>query len=86
MRIAAATVHLDDATLRAEPADGRTAGVPVAWFPRLLHASSAPRTRCRIGVTGRAFTGKNSMKASRGSPAGGTRGNDDPPSWRGVRQ
>jgi len=33
--------------------DGRTIGVPMAWFPRLLHATPEQRQRCRIGVTGK---------------------------------
>ena len=32
--------------------DGRTIGVPLAWFPRLLHATPARRERYRISVTG----------------------------------
>lgn len=32
--------------------DGRTVGVPLAWFPRLLHATPAEREQCRIGATG----------------------------------
>jgi hypothetical protein len=29
-------------------ADGRTASVPLAWFPRLLHASAAERANLRF--------------------------------------
>jgi hypothetical protein len=32
--------------------DGRTLGVPLAWFPRLLHATPEQRMQYRIGVTG----------------------------------
>ena len=32
--------------------DGRTVGVPLAWFPRLLHAAPTEREQCRIGATG----------------------------------
>jgi hypothetical protein len=35
-----------------ELADGRTIGVPIAWFPRLLHAAPAQRQDYRISVTG----------------------------------
>jgi hypothetical protein len=28
--------------------DGRTLGVPIAWFPRLLHAAPEEREACRI--------------------------------------
>ncbi len=32
--------------------DGRTLGVPLAWFPRLLHGSSAERARVSISPSG----------------------------------
>ena len=32
--------------------DGRTIGVPLAWFPRLLHGTPEQRGRCHISVTG----------------------------------
>ena len=32
--------------------DGRTLGVPLAWFPLLLHASPEQRLRYRIGARG----------------------------------
>jgi hypothetical protein len=32
--------------------DGRTLGVPLAWFPRLLNASSAARTCVELSRTG----------------------------------
>jgi len=32
--------------------DGRTLGVPLAWFPRLLHATPEQRMQYCIGVTG----------------------------------
>ena len=32
--------------------DGRTLGVPLAWFPRLLHASAEARQRVEIGRAG----------------------------------
>lgn len=33
-------------------ADGRTLGIPLAWFPILLEASSEQRLRYRIGASG----------------------------------
>jgi hypothetical protein len=33
-------------------ADGRTLGVPLAWFPRLLNATSADRERVELSRTG----------------------------------
>jgi len=32
--------------------DGRTVGVPLAWFPRLLEATPDQRQKYRISVTG----------------------------------
>ncbi len=32
--------------------DGRTLGVPVAWFPRLLRADREQREACRISLRG----------------------------------
>ena len=32
--------------------DGRTLGVPFAWFPRLLHASADARSRVEISRIG----------------------------------
>ena len=32
--------------------DGRTLGVPLAWFPRLLNATPAQRVRVEISRTG----------------------------------
>jgi hypothetical protein len=52
MSTSAAAVRFDDVTMCVELADGRTVGVPLAWFPRLLHATPEQRADCRIGVTG----------------------------------
>jgi hypothetical protein len=53
MSTSAKAIRFDDVTMWVELHDGRTIGVPLAWFPRLLHATPAQRERCRIGVTGR---------------------------------
>jgi Protein of unknown function (DUF2442) len=39
-------VRFDDDSMWVDLEDGRTIGVPLAWFPRLLHASPEQR----IGV------------------------------------
>ncbi|HEX8665095.1 MAG TPA: DUF2442 domain-containing protein [Beijerinckiaceae bacterium] len=49
MTISATAVRFDDATMWVELSDGRTLGVPLAWFPRLLAASPADRERVEIG-------------------------------------
>jgi hypothetical protein len=35
------SVRFDDSSMWVELDDGRTLGVPLAWFPRLLHGSAA---------------------------------------------
>ena len=52
MNISAKTLRFDDVTMWVELQDGRTIGVPLAWFPCLLHATPAERERYRIGATG----------------------------------
>ena len=42
---AAQAVSFDDDSLVVDLTDGRRIGVPLAWFPRLLHASPAQRSR-----------------------------------------
>jgi len=45
---AAVDVAVSDDALRVELADGRTVSVPLAWFPRLLHGTSAERADWRL--------------------------------------
>ena len=35
-------------TLRVDLSDGRTISAPLAWFPRLVHVSSAERANWRL--------------------------------------
>jgi len=44
----AVEIDVTDDELIAHLADGRTVSVPLAWFPRLLHASADERADCRI--------------------------------------
>lgn len=52
MTISATGVKFDDHTMWVELTDGRTLGVPLAWFPRLLHASATQRNDVEISRTG----------------------------------
>ncbi|MBI5163766.1 MAG: DUF2442 domain-containing protein [Magnetospirillum sp.] len=52
MSISAESLRFDEHTMWVELADGRTLGVPLAWFPRLLNASAEQRQRYRISATG----------------------------------
>ena len=47
LRAKAERVDVDDDMLTVILQDGRTAGVPLAWHPRLLHGTRAQRRRCR---------------------------------------
>jgi hypothetical protein len=44
----AVEVSVTDDELRVVLADGRALSVPLAWFPRLLHATSAQRQRFEL--------------------------------------
>ena len=41
-----------DEMLHVELSDGRTLGVPVAWYPRLAHGTAAERNNVEIGAMG----------------------------------
>jgi Protein of unknown function (DUF2442) len=49
--VRATSVRFDDDSMWVELSDGRTLGVPLAWFPRLLRATKEQRDACRL--TGR---------------------------------
>ena len=52
MTISAKAVRFDDDTMWVDLSDGRTLGVPLAWFPRLLNATPAQRANFEIGMNG----------------------------------
>jgi hypothetical protein len=52
MNILAMSVTFDDENMWVELTDGRTLGVPLAWFPRLLHATPAQRARVELSRIG----------------------------------
>ncbi len=52
MTISATAVRFDDDTMWVDLADGRTLGVPLAWFPRLLNATPAQRADVEMSRTG----------------------------------
>ena len=52
MNISATAVRFDDNAMWIELSDGRTLGVPFAWFPRLLNATKAQREAVEIGRFG----------------------------------
>ena len=48
----ATAVTFDAHTMWVELDDGRSLGVPLAWFPRLVNATPAQRETYRIGYGG----------------------------------
>jgi hypothetical protein len=52
MSVSATAVRFDEDTMWVELTDGRTLGVPLAWFPRLLHATPARRERVELSRVG----------------------------------
>jgi hypothetical protein len=52
MTISATAVRFDQHTMWVDLTDGRTLGVPLAWFPRLLHATADARARLEISGVG----------------------------------
>jgi hypothetical protein len=52
MTISATAVRFDEHTMWVDLSDGRTLGVPLAWFPRLLQASADARQRVEISRIG----------------------------------
>ncbi len=52
MSISATDIRFDDAQMWVTLDDGRTLGVPLAWFPRLAHASAAQRAAVEISPMG----------------------------------
>jgi Protein of unknown function (DUF2442) len=47
-RAQAAQVAVTDDTLTVDLVDGRTVSVPLAWYPRLAHGTSADKSNWRL--------------------------------------
>jgi hypothetical protein len=52
MSISATSLRFDDDSMWVELSDGRTLGVPLAWFPRLLRAMPQQRLAYDISRNG----------------------------------
>ncbi len=52
MTTSATSVRFDEHTMWVELSDGRTLGVPLAWFPRLLHATPSEREQVEMNRVG----------------------------------
>lgn len=46
------SVRFDEDTLRVDLSDGRTLGVPLVWFPRLLKSTPEQREQVRLSSRG----------------------------------
>jgi hypothetical protein len=46
--VSAQNVRVTDDALIVDLSDGRTASVPLAWFPRLLHGTPEERNKWRL--------------------------------------
>ncbi len=57
MTISAMAVYFDAHSMWVELSDGRTLGVPLAWYPRLLHARPSERRRVELGRDGLRWVG-----------------------------
>jgi hypothetical protein len=50
--VRATSVRFEGEAMWVELDDGRTLGVPLAWFPRLLHGTPDERAEVRISPSG----------------------------------
>ena len=50
--VKATRVHFDQVSMWVDLSDGRILAVPLAWFPRLLHATAEQREQLRISSRG----------------------------------
>jgi Protein of unknown function (DUF2442) len=51
-QITATSVRFDDDQMWVELDDGRTLGIPLAWYPRLLHGTPEQRNQLMISPSG----------------------------------
>lgn len=52
MSLSATSVRFDDAQMWVELEDGRTLGVPLTSYPRLLHGAAEERAKVNISPSG----------------------------------
>lgn len=52
MNTSATAVRFDDSSMWVDLADGRILAVPLAWFPRLVHATPEQRATVEISRSG----------------------------------
>jgi hypothetical protein len=52
MTTSAKSVRFDENSMWVELSDGRTLGIPLVWFPRLLHALPEQRGQFELSANG----------------------------------
>jgi hypothetical protein len=52
MTISPTAVRFDESAMWVDLSDGRTIGVPLAWFPRLLRATPSQREQAELSRVG----------------------------------
>lgn len=52
MSTSAKSVRFDDNSMWIELLDGRTLGIPLVWFPRILHATPKQREQFELSSQG----------------------------------
>lgn len=52
LQVSPKTVRFDEDSFWIDLSDGRTLGVPLAWFPRLLDATPEEREKVRLSPAG----------------------------------
>jgi hypothetical protein len=52
MTVSPTSLRFDEDSMWVGLSDGRTLGVPLAWFPRLMNATPAERERVELSRTG----------------------------------
>lgn len=52
MSISAESIRFENDSMWVELSDGRTVGVPLVWFPRLMNASESERASYTISPNG----------------------------------
>ncbi|MEQ1601314.1 MAG: DUF2442 domain-containing protein [Methylophilaceae bacterium] len=52
MNTSAKSVRFDDNSMWVDLADGRILGIPLVWFPRLLHANLEQRLKYELSING----------------------------------
>lgn len=52
MSISARSLRFDENSMWVDLSDGRVIAVPLAWFPRLLHATTQQRDQFEISASG----------------------------------